>query len=283
MQEYIDAGRIASNARDMGISLVKEDMLISELVSRIEERIQSLGGQMAFPINVSLNDCAAHDTANIKDERSLKKGDVVKIDVGVHIDGYIADTAKTIEIGSEKHKDLVIAAEKALDAAIKLSKPGTKLWELGEAIEKEMASRGFNPIRNLSGHGLERYNLHSGTNVPNYNNNDRTELEEGEVIAIEPFATTGVGVVIGRGNPKIFMFEKISRISRSVSLGIKKKFSTLPFAKTWLDRTELFYLNNMVKEGSLRDYEPLFEKTGGIVSQAEHTVVVADEPIVTTL
>ena len=78
-------------------------------------------------------------------------------------------------------------------------------------------------MRNLSGHGLDKYNLHSGTNIPNYNNNDKTKLKQGQAIAIEPFATDGVGIVFDSGNPKIFKYKKPSRVSRTVSNQLKKK------------------------------------------------------------
>ncbi len=282
MKDYEKAGMIASRARDFGISLLKKDILIREVVEEIEHKIKVLGGEMGFPVNISINSMAAHDTADIGDDRRISEGDVVKIDVGVHINGFIADTAKTKEVGTNQYKKLIEATENALDAAIKLAKPGTMMWEIGQAIEDEITSLGFNPVRNLSGHELDKFDLHAGVTIPNYNNNDKTKLKEGQVIAIEPFATDGVGIVFDSGKPKILKFQKPSRVSRTISNQIKKKYGSLPFSKTWLEKTELFYLNSMIKEGSIRVYYPLMEKSGGIVTQTEHTVIVGKKPKVTT-
>ncbi len=282
MEDYIKAGKIASKAREFGIKLLKEGAFIKDIVEKIEGKIKDMGGEMAFPVNISSNEFAAHDTADNNDERIIKKGDVVKVDVGVHINGYIADTAKTKEVGTNRYRDLIMASEKALEQAIKLLKPGIKLWEIGETIEQTIMGYGFNPIRNLSGHMLERYILHAGISIPNYNNNNKEELKKGQAIALEPFATDGVGIVVDKGEPKIFGFEKKSRISRSISMDLKRKYGNLPFAKTWLNKRELFYLHSMIKEGAIRAYPPLAEKSGGIVSQTEHTIIIDEKPIVTT-
>ena len=146
LNDYKKAGKIASRARNWGFSLIKENANFYEIVNSVEKKILKMGGQIAFPINLSLNEFAAHDTAERDDERVLKAGDVVKLDVGVHIDGYIADTAVTREVSTKEHKKLIESSKKALESAIKILKPGVTLGEIGEVIESTITSF-FLPVK----------------------------------------------------------------------------------------------------------------------------------------
>ncbi len=285
MEKWIKAGKIAGDALQYGKSLAKPGIKILDLAEAIEGRIIKLGGKIAFPTNLSLNHIAAHYTPFLGDDTVLKEEDVLKIDVGAHVDGYVGDTALTVGPKNE----LIKASEEALSSALKLCKPGVKLFELGQAIQEAITSRGFSPIKNLSGHSITKFCLHSGISIPNYNNGNETELVEDQVIAIEPFATEGKGMV-KEGKPSgIYRLSQLKPvrdpIARKVLSFIKNEYHGLPFAKRWIIKkfpNATLALASMEREGILHHYGQLPEETKAIVSQAEHTVIIKDKPLITT-
>src|SRR3989344_1958498 len=287
IDKYVKAGKIAVEAINYGKSIIKPGAPVLEVLDKIELKIQELGGKLAFPAQISLNEVAAHCCSDLNDKNILKD-QVVKLDVGVHIDGYIADTAITIDL-SGKYSELLKANKEALEAALKIVKPGTSLSEIGRTIHEIITGYGFSPVRNLSGHGLGHYNIHTKPSVPNFDNKNQNKLEEGMVIAIEPFASTGSGVVQESSPATVFTLKNDSGardpITRNVLLEIKT-YKGLPFAKRWLERKfgvpkTNFALKQLITKGCLEEHPPLVDK-GGIVSQAEHSVIVLDKPIVFT-
>ncbi len=291
MDDFIEAGKITAKAREYAKSIIKEGMNIYDYVVKIEKKINDLGGKIAFPVNISINEEAAHNTADFEGEDIFKKGDVVKVDIGAQVDGYVGDTAFTVEISTNRYKQLIEATKKALDAAIQTIKPDVEIREIGSTIEKVIHEEGYVPIVNLGGHGVGRYDLHQGLFIPNYDNGNRTKLRKGQTIAIEPFATDGDGYVVGESKIKIFCLKKPKPTrmmsSRKILNYIKKEFNTLPFAQHHLLQRFKPYevtiaLKELIANGSLETFPVLREKGRGIVSQAEHTLIVDDEPIVTT-
>jgi methionyl aminopeptidase len=283
--KYRDAGRIAAAILKEGAKSIQVGKSYLELVESIEARVIYEGAELAFPLNVSLNEDAAHDTASAGDTRIFSRGDVVKLDLGVQIDGYIADTATTIDLGNNSH--LLQASEEALEAAIRAIRPGVTAGVLGEAIQGEIERRGYRPIANLTGHGLDRYILHRSPTIPNISTMGGPVLEEGMVFAIEPFATTGSGRVGEKTRREIYsqISKKPVRITsaRTVLETVKGRHS-LPFARRWLlDRKLDIALPALVRSGNLHEYPVLADIPGSLVSQHEHTVMVtADGCIVTT-
>lgn len=284
---YEKAGKTAAEVLKYGKSLIKVDAKLSEVTNKIEEKIESLKASPAFPPQISINEIAAHYYSDDKDDSKFKKGDLVKLDIGIHVDGFIADTATTIDLGD--HKDLVKASQEALEAALKMFKPGTELKEIGKKIEEVITSYGFNPIRNLSGHEVKQYELHAGLTVPNFDNGDKTKIKEGQVFAVEPFATTGDGFVKDSKISGIYSLvnPKNVRSGREVLKYIVENFKTLPFHKKYLFKKfkefkANFSLRILEKEEIIHQYPQLIEKTNGLVSQAEHTVIVKSTPIITT-
>src|SRR3989338_8283190 len=238
LETWKKAGKLAGETREFGKEIIKENVNFLDVARKIEDFIIKKGGKPGFPVQISINDIAAHYTPLPEDTSIFKKGDIVKLDLGVHIDGYIGDTALTIEVGTNKNQDLIKASKEALNEAIKLCKPGVKVCEIGEVVNETITSFGFKPIRNLSGHKVDRYILHSNISIPNFNNKDQTKLEEGVVVAIEPFATTGSGLV-KEGKPSTnYRLQNPKpvrdQISRDVLKFIEKEFLTLPFAKRYL-------------------------------------------------
>ena len=194
---YVKAGKIASQVREYARTQDHTGRSLSEICNDIEQEIFKKGGEPAFPVNVSLNDIAAHYTAVPNDPLIVKNTDVLKIDVGVHIDGYIADTAVTVSYDT-KYQNLIDIAERALDEAIAISRSNTRVSEIGRIIEKTITKYGCKPIQNLSGHSLERYIIHAGKSIPNiWTIGHSFNLSVNNVYAIEPFVTTndGQGVV----------------------------------------------------------------------------------------
>jgi len=289
IEYYIKAGSIAKKAIEFSKKIVKEGANLLDVCEKIEEKIIDLGGKPAFPVNISINEIAAHDTARPNEDRVIKNCDVVKVDVGVHVNGYIADTAYTIEVGSSRYKDLIEACEEALAKAIEVVKPGITVSEIGRKIEEIAVKRGFMPIVNLGGHSIERFNLHSGKSIPNYDNRSSRRIEEGEVIAIEPFLTIGSGRVIETKDSEIYSLREEKpvreRKARDLVKFVLDEYKKLPFARRWVFKKfgDLnFILFDLVEMGILKNYPVLKEDSRKVIVQAEHTVVVLKEPLVIT-
>ncbi len=287
-KDALNAGRITARVKNASRKWIKEGVLISDFADKVENEIIRLKAKPAFPVNISLNECAAHDTARVNDERVFSEGNVVKIDLGVHINGWIGDTAYTVEISSDRYKKLIEASNKALLKAQKAARKGIELREIGRIIHEVISGEGFNPIYNLGGHPLMQYQQHGGFIIPNYDNYDKKKLEE-PLFAIEPFATNGDGYV--KNGSRAFIYNLVSEkptrsmISRKVLTFIRREYNTLPFAERWIARKFKLYkpaLRLLTGEGILHAYPMLIEKTGGIVSQHENTILLNDEKIITT-
>ncbi len=287
LQKYEKAGSIASQALKRGLSMIKPGASTKKILDETEAYIKSQGAGIAFPAQIAVNEVAAH-YCPAEDDTILKEGDTVKLDVGVHIDGYIADTAKTIRLGGQD--DLVKASQDALREALKKISPGAMLGEIGKTIQETITSYGFAPIRNLSGHALGRYEVHAKPTIPNIDTGDKTELKENQVVAIEPFASKGAGIVYESSNPTLFTLiaEKPVRspLTRQVLQEIKK-YKGLPFTSRWLYNEHgigktRFALRELKSHGMLQEHPPLLDKARGVVSQAEHSVIIKDKPIIYT-
>ena len=289
LQDWKKAGEIAAEAREYGKTLIKENASLLEITEKIEKKIFQLKGKPAFPVQISLNNIAAHYNAFV-DDKTIIGNDVVKLDIGVHVNGAIGDTAVTICLNKE-HAELCKASETALENVLKLIKPGLKLGEIGKEIEETIMASGFNPVRNLTGHSIELYNEHAGLTIPNFDNGDQTELVEDEIIAIEPFATNGVGFIDEKKGSEIYKVinnnQTRNPICRNILKFMNENYNGLPFSKRWLVNNfksfEVnFALTNLIKEGIVMEYRHLVEKSNCVVSQNEHSVLVKDKPIILT-
>jgi len=281
---YVKAGKIASQVREYARSQDHTGRSLSEICNDIEQEIFKKGGEPAFPVNVSLNDIAAHYTALPNDPIIVKNTDVLKIDVGVHIDGYIADTAVTVSYDT-KYQNLIDIAERALDEAIGISRSNTRVSEIGRIIEKTITKYGCKPIQNLSGHSLERYTIHAGKSIPNiWTIGHSFNLSVNNVYAIEPFVTTndGQGVVYEGKIKNIFSIGSRKRTKEQKTDEFLEylwnKFKTLPFALRWIvneyeEKEALYLLEILVKKKNVHAYPILVEGANRIVVQAEHTII----------
>ncbi len=276
-EKYRIAGRISREALELGAEAIKEGVTYREVVEMVEHHIRESGALPAFPVNIAVNSVAAHFTPSFHDELAFKKGDLVKLDVGAHVDGYIGDNAKTVEVGTTRHVKLMDAAEEALGTATRTIRADVTLGEIGRVIEEQIRNYGFEPIRNLQGHSLEQYKLHAGLSIPNFHTNSKTKLKSGQVIAIEPFVTDGKGYVTDAGLSNIYRVAKKSVMTRQLS----NAFHNLPFAESWMYQLygEETYrkLSFLMKRRMIAPYFKLVEVKGGMVAQAEHTVYVTDD------
>lgn len=283
------AGEIAKKAKQFARELIKPQMPLLEIAEKIEAKIFELGGKPAFPVNLSINEIAAHATPSYNDEQ--KAYGLLKVDLGVHIDGFVADTALSIDLeNSEENKKLIETAEQCLQKAISVFDYDLELKKIGFVIEETAKLKNLQPIINLSGHSIDKYNLHSGLNVPNYNNNSNVKIKEG-IYAIEPFITTGAGKVIDGKSSGIYSVEKVlpvrDNFARELLVAILEEYKTLPFCSRWLVKKfgtrALMAIKRLEEVNCLHSYAQLIEQSRKPVAQAEHTIIITErEKIVTT-
>lgn len=288
-EKIIQAGKIAKQVREYAKEIIKPGTPLLEIAEKIESKISELGGKPAFPTNLSINEIAAHYTPSSDDK--TKASGLLKVDFGVSVDGFLSDTAFSIDLeNSEQNKKIIDASKSALNEVERIINSKSKISEIGRTIEKTINSKGFNPIINLTGHLMEQYNLHAGVSVPNIDNNSNKILGE-QLYAIEPFATNGTGKVKDGRPSGIYLLQNQkntrSPIAREILNYIVEEYSTLPFCSRWLVKKfgtkALFALNILEKERILHHFPQLIEISKGIVSQAENTFLIEkDKTIITS-
>lgn len=289
-EKILKAGKIASEVKVYAKTIVKKNVLLIDIAEKIEEKIIELGGKPAFPVNLSIDHVAAHYTPTPGDTR-VASG-LLKVDFGVHIDGWTADNAFTVDLdNSAENKKLITASQEALENAEKIVKAKIRIADIGSQTEKIIESHGFSPIVNLSGHSMDKYDLHAGVNIPNVGSNSNEILEEG-LYAIEPFASNGTGRVHDGGPSGIYALidskTPRSQIAREVLNFIAEEYETLPFCSRWvvkaLGSKSLLGLRELEANGNLHHFQQLVDSKGSKVSQAENTFLVQKEKtIVTTI
>ncbi len=289
LEDWKRAGRIGSQALRLGLKMIKPGAKMLDVINAVEKYIFDLGADLIFPAQISFNEFAAHDCAHYNDERVFKQGDLIKLDCGAMVDGHVSDNAGTVNLGD--YDDLVKASRDAVDEAIKLATPGRNTAEIGKKINEVINSYGYNPVRNLTGHGIGVFKYHAPPAVPNFDPGRGHILQEGQTIAIEPFATNGQGMIASFGPPQVFAqkHKKPTRnlIARDLLQMIGKR-NMMPFCirhyvndKMPLTRVE-YAIKNLERENIIESYPPLKEISNGFVSQAEQSLMVSDKPVVFT-
>ena len=278
-EKHREAGRILSQVREETAERVDVGVSHLEIAEYAEDRIRELGGTPAFPVNISIDEEAAHATPAIDDDATFGE-EMINLDIGVHIDGWLADTAITVDLSG--NPELAEAPAEALEAAIEVVEPGVDTGDIGAVIEEVIDGHGFNPVVNLTGHGLGHWEQHTSPNIPNRAVSQGATLEVGDVVAIEPFATDGGGKVTEGGTEEIFSLEREgtvrNRQARAALKQITDEFRTLPFATRWLetDRAEMA-LRRLKRNDIVHGYPVLKEDDGFLVSQKEHTLIVTED------
>ncbi len=253
-----------------------------DVCAAVEEDIERQGGQPAFPAQTSRNAVAAHYCPAPEDQSVYEHGDLAKLDIGVHVDGFVVDTAVTVCVGGDgRDARLVDATRAALHAAIALVRPGRRVSELSGAIERVVAEHGARAVRNIGGHGVARWRVHCPPPIPNVPEDSQDVLAAGMTIAIEPFATSGEGLVAEAGQAEVFRFDPRHSGDAAVPPDLMRRirdFRGLPFARRQLPdfarRDVDDALRVLAVAGGLQAYPPLVEVTGAQVAQTEHTVLV---------
>ncbi len=289
IEKYREAGRIAAKARDLGRSLVVEGAGMLDVVDKIERSITDNGGGLAFPVNLSIDNEAAHFTPRTADTGAVfKRGQLVKIDVGAHVDGYIADTATTVEIGTHEWSHLVKASEEALKAAIETIGEAP-LAIVGRTIQDTIHGFGYEPVENLTGHSLDHYELHAGISVPNVERGIAGTVPPGTAVAIEPFASTGTAKVSGKVLGNIYIFKKEVNLKNPDATQLQRFLMgrpALPISERACARVSKNVQKSLailMRRRGVYGYPVLADEPGSMVSQAEHTVLVLDgQKIITT-
>jgi len=288
-EKIMQAGKIASKAKDYARDLIKPGMPLLEIAEKVEQHIKDNGGELAFPINLSINEIAAHYTPS-HDDNTLAYG-LLKVDLGVQIDGWIADTAFSLDLeGSNESKKLIDTANAALENAKSITKTGISTDEIGKEIHRTVMSANLNPIVNLSGHQIDQYDLHAGITIPNINDEKNQILSPG-IYAIEPFVTEGNGKVHDGKPSGIFLLidskNVRSPIAREVLEYIIDEYGSLPFCARWLvkkfNTKALIALKQLTEQGNLHQFPQLIESSRRKVAQAEDTILLEqDKTTVTT-
>ena len=283
LSDFKQAGKIASKIREESRSLIMVGESLLDVAETIEQMIKEEGAKPAFPVNISINEIAAHYTPEFGSESSLGETDLVKVDLGIEVNGALSDTAYSVDL-SGKNEKLVQASQDALAKAIATIKPGVNVGSVGAVVEETIKSFGFKPISNLAGHMIRSNELHAGIDIPNVKTDDPYEFQEGDIFAVEPFATNGAGYVEDLEQVEIFSVYMPANIrmrqSRKIAEYVLKNFGTLPFAERWIRKeftSRLLVsaaLKEMLQSHLLRGYPVLREAGKGLVAQTEHTILV---------
>jgi methionyl aminopeptidase len=285
-EKYRRAGRIAAQIRNEIAPTIKVGVRVFDICEKAEARILELGGRVAFPTNVSINEVAAHYSSPDDDPLVVREGDLVKLDIGVHVDGYIADTAVSVSFNPALER-LVEASREALTKGLELVKPKANAKDIGKIIEDTIRGYGYRPIRELSGHQLDQYLLHGAKSLPNIAVPHGATIEEGEAYALETFATTGTGSVHQTGQYFIFSLlpQRValrSNGARAIVRLVSREFRGLPFSRRYLSKhiqklSLALGLRELITNGFLRQYSVLADVKGSFVAQTENTFLVTKD------
>ncbi len=288
--KYREAGKAAHDALVKAISMVEPGVKLLDICETAENFILQQGLGISFPFNISIDNQAAHYSSPPDDSTVIEENSIIKLDVGAHRDGYVADTAYTVTL-DESLNPLVESANQALKIAIDAIKPGVKTNEIGALIEETIKSYGYRPIRDLSGHLVDQYELHGSKIIPNIAMPHGKPFEEGEAYGLDIFSTTGTGKV-HEDQSKCYIFSLSpmrvavrSKIARKVLSYIVREYKQLPFSERALRREftkavqTKFALRELQRGGILNRYHVLSEEKGAMVAQAEHTILITSDGV----
>jgi methionyl aminopeptidase len=285
LEKFTESGKILAMVREYVKTMQVRGRRVLDVCEEVEGKITEFGGRPAFPCNVGINEVAAHYTSPWDDGTLVPDGSIVKVDFGVELDGFATDTAMPVSL-NPTYDSMIIAAEAALQEAVSAVAPGRRLSDVGAVVERCIDRYGFKPIRNLTGHKIDRYNLHAGKSVPNVSGIESGRFEVGEVYAIEPFVTfrNAQGLVTDGGAPHIYRFVKAkgakSKSAAKLAEYIRDTYHGLPFASRWIHSSwregEFSAFEELVLSHCVAGYPVLVEVSGQPIAQAEHTILVTE-------
>lgn len=282
------AGKLNFKTQKYAQKIIKVGSDLSRVGVEIDKFILDNGAVPAWPVNLSINNEAAHNTYDLESPVILKEDDILKVDVGVSFNGYIADSAQTI-IFNKKHESLKEASLKALSSVKKYLEENykvAKISNISEIIEREITSRGFKPVVNLTGHAVERFEPHASPSIPNISNDIDTKVTEINLpFAVEPFASTGNGFVSEAD--KILIFQHIEdrpirNKDAKILLEEIHKYEGMPFSEYWIGKKlttfqRRYALRELLKNEIIASFPVLIDKKDSFVSQAETTFLVDEK------
>ena len=281
--KFLEAGKIGKLALEKAITEIGPGVSLLDVAKKTEALIVEMGARPSFPINLSINNEAAHYTPFHSDKKTFSSGDLVKVDIGASVDGYLSDNAATVEVGGKgKFSDLIDCTRDALNKAISILRPGVHVRDIGRVIGETIAEYGFKPVKNLGGHGVGRYDLHSSPFIPNYDDGNGNVLQAGSVFAIEPFASTGIGMIHNGPGGNIYIFSGTKVDQNDIAFN---RFKTIPFAERWLYEVKPDYekyLKMMMKNKQISEFAILKEHRGSMIAQSEHTILMSSDSVVVT-
>lgn len=279
------SGFISATAREHGRKMIKPGAKLADIAREVEQVIHDMGGKPAFPAQLSRNHIAAHYCSPPDDQTRIQADDIVKLDLGTQVDGYVTDNAVTIDLRDGPDSLLVAASRMALDNAISVMGPGASITTIGEQIETTIKALGFSPVYNLTGHGVARYIIHCAPSIPNFPDRKAGHLRANMTIACEPFATDGKGYIQESGVAEVFMLKRDIRDKDGVPPEIVEAVAVtegLPFARRQLmprlgsAKKVEEAIRILTRKGLIEDYPPLCEKPGTRVAQTEHTIFISE-------
>ena len=281
------AGSIVSECREWARENIRPGVLVRDILETVESMIRDRGAEPGFPAQSSRNFVAAHYCSAPGDELRYEEGDCVKVDIGVHVDGYVADSAASVDLSEDgRWTPLVSASADALAAAIATVEEGVEVGEIGAAIERTILAAGFQPVRNLTGHGLGRWKVHTPPQIPNYGDRGGGRLKRDMVFAIEPFACNGRGYITERGKAEVFMMVRPPRKARGLDKEVMRAIESwrgLPIARRYFTEFDAEVVDDTIsklaRQGSLMRYPPLVEDEGVMVAQTEHTLYLGADGV----
>lgn len=289
-EQYRTSGRITKEVKEAVQSAVRPGVGFLEVCDLVRREVESRGGQLAFPTGIGVDEVTAHYAPQDGDESVFKEDDLVKVDFGVHVEGYVTDTS--VSVTANPQYDLLLeATERALEAAIATARREPRTGEIGREIHREAARFGFKTIENLTGHTVDRYTVHAGKSIPNLYMPGMQSLKKGDVFAIEPFLTLGSAAGYVVDNPGQTIFSIVARKKTGVreldafADRVWNERKTLPFTPRWYSSEfggEKLHgiIGRLVAKKILRAYPKLVEASGSPVAQFEHTMALDEGGLV---
>lgn len=274
------AGEVSGAARELGMSLCQPGAKLYDVAQEVEGYIRSHGCGLAFPCNISINEVAAHYTPSCNDQTRFEVGDVVKVDCGGELDGYVGDTAGTVEVGTHSYRDIIESSKRARNTVAEFIGDGVPINEIGQAVEMSVKRDGFKVVENLCGHEITQYDLHAGLSIPSYDDGNTDLIKAGMTIAIEPFVTDGYGIVDNGKPGNIVEIARDKEVAdpkaREFLEYVKGEFHTFPFCARSCDFPDAEkYVRMLLRQGVLSSFAQLVERNRGIVTQHEYTFYIA--------
>ena len=280
------SGRISATARETCKNMIEPGVRLEEIALEAERIIRSMGGEPAFPAQLSRNHIAAHYCSPPGDPTVVQPGDIIKLDLGTQVDGYVTDNAVTVDLENGPDSAIVAASRMALENAISVMGPGASITEIGHQIEQTVKAFGFNPVYNLTGHGVARFVIHCAPSIPNYPDPGAGRLKPNQTIACEPFVSTGKGYIDTKGKAEVFGLKRKPKPKDRLPDDVLEALDAcagLPFARRTLkrvlktDKRVEDALKQIKRAKILIDYPPLVERDGVRVAQTEHTIFIGED------